>query len=406
MLLIPRPVCLVVDALEEGIPLEPEELAACTRELEKLRAWIDDQGDFWLDEGEKADFSNLLVILDEVQHATSAEGFTDRVIELYDRARQLRLRRERKGVSSQPAVNELLQSGWAFLRRQAPPQAVQRRMPPVRAYLDQTARRLEEMGPHLPGEVRKALETGLRHANEAYQAMLKPSKRLEGLMAQLKEGVSLLQHLHAHERKMEERVLQRYQGFGFPQGSVFEMALESGPQACPYLLREVLPRLEGQWQDLRAELVLPPELGVELPYRVEMLLDRLRVALEAGEDPRPLLEELSRVYQAVLRARLANPEPMTALGLLWDLSAAALAGRMPRAYLRSQLKAQDRLDAAFGEYLETGQESDLLAGLNELAARLNPKGVAAPANWVCPSCQRENFFAAPRCVGCASLRPG
>ena len=51
-----------------------------------------------------------------------------------------------------------------------------------------------------------------------------------------------------------------------------------------------------------------------------------------------------------------------------------------------------------------GQESDLLAGLQELHQRLKPKS-EAPSNWVCPACQRENFFAAPRCVGCNSLRP-
>lgn len=404
MLLMPRAVCLVVDALEEGTPLEPEDLTACNRELDALKSWLLDQGDFALDDNEQVDFPNLLVILDEVQNAKSAEGFTDKAVELYDRARSLRLRRERKGVSSQPAVNEFLQAGWAFLRKKTTPAAVQRRMPPVRAYLDEAAGKLEEFAPNLPPEVREALQVGYRNADEAYRALLKPSRDLEGLLARLKEGVSLLQHLHALERKLQERVLGRYRSFAFPLGSEWEMALESGPRSYGYLRHEVLPGTVTEWDNLRAELVLPPDLGVELPYRVDMLLDQIGRALAAGQDPVPLLKELSATYSGILRARIKNPDPMTVVGQLWDLSAAALAGRMPRAYLRRQLLAQERLDPAFSEYLATGQESDLLAGLQELAQRLKPTS-ESPGNWVCPACQRENFFAAPRCVGCASLRP-
>ncbi len=404
MLLMPRAVCTVVDALEEGTPLEPEDLAACNRELDKLKAWLTEQGDFVLDDVEQVEFPNLLLILDEVQNAKSAEGFTDKTVELFDRARTARLRRERKGVVSQPEVNEFLQAGWAFLRKNTTPQAVQRRMPPVRAFLDDAAGRLKEFGPHLPEEVRKALEVGYRNANEAYEALLKPSKHLEGLLGQLKEGVSLLQHLHAYQRRTEEKVLGRYQKYAFPLGSEWEMALESGPHAYRYLREDALPRTVAEWDNLRAELVLSPEMGVELPYRVDMLLDQLGQTLLARQDPRPLLDSLSETYATVLRARLQNPEPMTSLGQLWDLSAAALAGRMPRAYLRSQLEREERLDPAFQEYLATGQESDLLAGLQELHQRLKPKS-EAPSNWVCPACQRENFFAAPRCVGCNSLRP-
>lgn len=404
MLLMPRAVCLVVDALEEGIPLEPEDLAACNRELDTLKAWLTEQGEFWLDDVEQVDFPNLLVILDEVQNAQSAEGFTQKTVELFDRARTLRLRRERKGVSSQPAVNEFLQAGWAFLRKQAPPAAVQRRMPAVRVYLDEAAGKLKEFGPRLPPEVRQALEVGYRLADEAYNALLKPSKNLEGLLAELKEGVSLLQHLHAHERKLEEQVLGRYQAYAFPNGSEWEMALESGPNAYRYLRQDALPRTQAEWENLRAELVLPPELGVELPYRVDMLLDQIGQALRAGQDPRQLLQELSATYRTILRSRLKNPEPMTVIGQLWDLSAAALAGRIPRAYLRRILEAEERLDPAWEEYLATGQESDLLAGLGELHGRLKPASEAA-TNWLCPACERENFWAAPRCVGCASLKP-
>lgn len=405
MLLMPRAVCLVVDALEEGTPLEPEQLAACNHELEALKSWLTEHGDFFLDDAEKADFPNLLVMLDEVQNAKTAEGFTDKTVELFDRARSLRLRRERKGASSQPAVNEFLQAGWAFLRKGATPAAVQRRMPAVRRYLDDAAGQLKEYAPHLPEDVVRALDVGYRYADEAYNALLKPSKDLEHLLAQLKEGVGLLQHLYAHERQVEEKVLQRYKTYSFPHGSEFEMALESsGPRAYRFLREDALPKVVAQWENLRAELVLPPELGVELPYRIDMLLDRLGQALEAGQDPRPLLAELSEAYKLVLKSRLKNPEPTTLLGQLWDMSAAALAGRLPRAYLRSQLAQHKRLDPAFSEYLATGQESDLLAGLQDLHQRLRPRN-QGPSNWICSSCQRENFFAAPRCVGCSSLRP-
>ncbi len=404
MLLMPRVVCLVVDALEDGIPLEAAELEACTLELERLRAWLGEQGDFSLDEAEEVEFANLAVILDEVQHASSTEGFTDRTVELYDRIRKLRLRREARALSPHPAVNEFLQAGWAFLRRRASPAAVQRRMPPVRAYLDDARCRLERYRPHLPPEVAQALELGWSQADRCYAALLQPSDQLESLLGRLQEGTELLQHLYACERKAERQVLSGYQTYRFPLGDEFEMALQSAPSCYAYLAREALPRLRQEWEDLRAELVLPPDLGVELPYRFEMLLDYLEQYLAGKQDPLPLLRELSDLYEAMQSARLKNPEPGTHAGQLWELSAAALAGRLPRAYLRLYLERGEASDNAFSEFLHTGQEADLMAALQEMLQRV-PGPSDAPENWTCPTCQRENFFAAPRCSGCSGLRP-
>lgn len=404
MLLMPRAVCLVVDALEDGIPLEAPELEACTLELERLRAWLAGQGDFSLDEAEEVEFANLAVILDEVQHASSTEGFTDRAVELYDRARKLRLRREGRALSAHPVVNDFLQAGWAFLRRRASPTAVQRRMPPVRAYLDDARRRLERYRSHLPPEVARALELGWSQADRAYASLLRPSDQLESLLGQLQEGVELLQHLFAHERTVERRVLSRYQSYRFPLGDEFEMALESAPASFAYLAGEALPRLRHEWEDLRAELVLPPELGVELPYRFEMLLDYLQQCLVSGQDPVVLLRELSELYEAMQSVRLRNPEPGTHAGQLWELSSAALAGRLPRAYLRLFLERGEASDPAFSEFLRTGQEADLMVALQEMLRRV-PEPSSAPENWICPTCQRENFFAAPRCGDCSGLRP-
>ncbi|MCE7869954.1 hypothetical protein DYH09_06205 [bacterium CPR1] len=404
MLLMPRAVCLVVDALEDGIPLEARELEACTLELERLQSWLAEQGDFSLDEAEEVEFANLAVILDEVRHASSTEGFTDRAVELYDRARRLRLRREARALSAHPVVNEFLQAGWAFLRRRAPPAAVQRRMPAVSAYLDDARRRLERYRSHLPPEVAGALDLGWSQADRAYTALLRPSDQLESLLGQLQEGIELVQHLFAHERKVERRVLARYQNYRFPLGDEFEMALESAPACFAYLAGEALPRLRQEWEDLRAELVLPPEPGVELPYRFEMLLDHLQQCLVSEQDPVPLLRELSELYEAMQSARLKNPEPGTQAGLLWELSAAALAGRLPRAYLRLYLERGEASHPSFSQFLRTGLEADLMVALQGMLERVAEPG-SVPENWTCPTCQRENFFATPRCGDCSGLRP-
>lgn len=418
--------------------LEREEFEAG---LESIEFWLEFQSGYSLDEEEQTGFDNIAHLLVEVRSALNLPGKQqqlDRLVpDLYRLVacmEQITRRREAPHRSPQPAVNDFLLCGLAWLQGRASQEAVLSRAQRLEGYFRVLRQAFQGVKSRLHSEVVTALDAGFGHLRGALPQITQAlssgdQEAFQDGLASLSEGAEIMQHLIDWQRQDEVRFAQtHHRYFLLGVGASFELALEQARQlprpqwrkGLRYLREEQLPRLTQNWERLRWQVFWEPNQRLERWAQVEEWLEEVGAILDDLSNPEfdgqrgldELESALGQLSDCLLEGRRtavrADHLEGTQPGLYLEAIAASLEGACPFLALPELFHSSpppqewkpiiDQL-VLYGEDLEP----DHLFRAAYLLGQLFPPPEMVEgscADWTCPYCGQLNSSQRKRCQRC------
>lgn len=409
-------------------PALDEALPGYRAQLQRVRAWLDFQSAYSLDEQEEALLGNLQFLLDELEQMAAeppadpcqwARAACEKEMAFAGLAERLVARRQEPHFSSHPAFNELLTAGAALFLGRAQPRAVTERLPTARRYLGNLDELYRGEAPRLLPEVRQELEkglglltAGLEGAGEAMGASPPDLAWLKESLARVKGGGEITQHLLDWLGQQEARrpsLAVPLVGRDLAEG-LAELRRRPCPEVAAALGEEVLSPLRAFWSTARRRAFLVPWEEAERTARVDAALDELEAALD-NLDPRRAEEAaqaLEAAFEALERAAIPlgraagtalEPVAQAVHGIFYGTAPDMLLGDIVEALPPEHQAARER----FLHYLQTGDGAALREGLCLLLEELvPPEGEPGEGPPPCVWCGAINPEGSRTCLGCGA----
>lgn len=410
--------------------------------LADIESWIEFESGYTLDDEESGHFENLRVLLESLYAALEQEDRQQQLDQLVPPLYQtvalmerINARRERPRYSSQPAVNDLLVAGAAYLQKRATPEAVMARLERLEAYVRVLRHAYKGARIRFNPEVIQALDTGLEHLRQGMQqaqAHLETGgDPFQDSLASISDGAELMQSLIEWQRQDEQRLAERNRRFAIPLvGASLQNTLDMGRgmprsqwrRGVKHLLETVIPSLEKYWNQgqlrvfvdplQRADLLDAISEGIEeLKLAVEQLIDEAVPPEQAVEACEAALEHLSDCFLACDQASLPYAHLRgTTAGAYLEVIVGALNQTMPIVAFTELFHETQPPDewnpivAAMLDYARDANPDHLFkAGYLLISQFPAPADESHPDNWVCPYCGQVNPVGQVKCAACHSL---
>lgn len=427
-------------SLNSGDPgLERENFEAA---LDDLAGWLRWESGYTLDDEESGHFENLQLLhqgllesLEEEDRQKQLDALVPPLYQAVALMDKINARRERPHYSAQPAVNDFLMCGAAYLQKRASAEAVEARLERLEDYVKVLRHAYKGARVRFLPEVSEALDTGFEHLKkgmeQAAATLEAGGDAFQDSLATIKEGAEVMQNLIDWQREDERRLAERNQRFAIPRvGPFLQSTLDMGrgmPRAqwrrgVKHLLETVIPSLEDYWARGQLKVFIQPEVRADLLAHIDEGIEELKVCIEAlADDDVPAEEAVENCEAALQQLSDAFEAAQEA-----SLSFSHLRGTMAGAYLDAMLGAINHTVPilAFTElFHETNPPEDwnpVVAEMIEFGRDGNPDHLfkagfllisryppppeadSHPENWPCPFCGHVNPVGQPKCSACHS----
>lgn len=414
--------------------LHPEFLA----HLDMVSEWIANLSDYTIDDTEVGQFANVRALLESAR-STAEEVIWGEQLPLLRRdlflmfsiMDHINKRREIATYSSQPAVNDFILCGAAYLQKRAPWEAVERRLDKLENYLNHLESGLESVTHRLKPEVTEGVGTALDGMKDALDALSadKPEDLIRSALGTLSESAQIVQLLIDWKRHDDERFRAAHSRFLVPvAGPALESFLEyvdgvergAWKTAVAPLIEETLPAMRSEWLAIRRRLFMDPEQREVMWNELEAAMDDLDSAVEdllnaktSEEDALNGFEEAAEHLSNQFHQLSALTLPYSHLygsepGELLEGIFGALGGTVPVVRLR-ELDAPAAVSRCIEQYALDGDWDHLFrAGFTLLTQYPPPPPAMEEAErplWNCPFCKAANEVGGLSCSGCGAAAP-
>jgi hypothetical protein len=432
-------------AIEE---LEPSDsLQQFLDEISKVEGWLNFQRGFSVDEQEAGDLENLDYLVKGLRQTLESPNLSQRkklldkiVPEIYQTVglmEKINAKRDKARYAEEPAINDLLLSGAAFLNGRGDLDAILDRVECCQVLYKNIRAQFQRSKQRLRPEVVESLQVGMTQlsqglANCGDACESEDRTALQDSLADIKDAAEIVQHFIKWFRDDQIRLADQNQRFHIPiVGPILELNLNAAKEfdkshwdrGIKSLYDDHLPRFFSFWLLSSKRIYVEPALRLELVESVELALEALRDALEALSAPEtppelsiPQFEESLELLSSAFKA-IATAVPRTQhlaelpIGRYLGLFAAALEGQVPVVAFGELLHSHPPLpewkraiEMALN-YCADGETEHLYQAIVELLKHAPPADVAAQPisknqTWTCPTCHRANPVGSPRCTGC------
>ena len=443
MLHLPPTVVPYLNALSHKGTDHREELETFLEALQQFEHWLAFESGYSIDAAEAGQFENMALLLAEVRRVSlevpgkqaQLDQLVPRLYELVGLMESVNQRRAQPRYSAQPAVNDFLMCGAAWLQGSASPEALLQRLQRLEAYYGVLRHAFKGNRGRLKSEVAEALEQGLNHLQAAMAGVADPLPAdrdgLQDNLAAIAEGAEIMQHLIDWQRADQLRFTQTQQRYQIPlAGPALQATLEQGrelPRAqwargVRNLQEQVLPQLEQFWEHFQRRFFADPTVRAEVVAGVDQALEQLQLAIEGLLAPdretgqavagfEQALEQLSAAFEVCREHALPHQHLRgTQAGEYIEAILGALSGTVPFLAFPElfhcsppPLEWKSIVDSilAFGDDLDP--EHLLHAGY--LLLRIHPapaEQAEHPDNWECVYCGHSNRVGQRTCAVCSS----
>lgn len=433
---LPPTVVPYLNALSHKGSDHREELDGFLAAVQQMTDWWEFQRGFTLDEDEESKFENLRVLHEELREAiylpTKQEQLDRLVPDLYQAIGfmdSINHRREAPHFSPQPAVNDFLMCGAAWLKGRADNDAVSQRLERLQAYAGVLRHAFIGVKSRLLPEAVESLEVGLNHFRQGLESVqLENPEQFQDALASIKEGSDILQFLIDWQRQDVQRQSQASSRFLIPvAGPSFQEALEQARtlpreqwrRGIKFLDTVAMPQLESTWARMRTSIFWEPNQRLEIWEEVQLSIEDVRAAVAdlANEEltPDQALDNLENALETLAAAFAQAREN--------SLSHQHLQGTQPGYYIEAILGGLNQTlpFLAFPELFHsspppeewkpvvrhildfgTDLEPDHLYRAGYLLLQKFPPPPPAeeiPEGWTCPNCGHHNN-SGTRCSQC------
>jgi hypothetical protein len=442
MLHLPPSVVPYLNALSHKETDHETEADSFAAALDQIGDWLAFESGYSLDDQESGQFENMALLLADVREGMAEpdkqkqlDRLVPRLYELVGAMEAVNARRQAPRYSAQPAVNDFLVCGAAFLQGRASVEAVENRLQRLEAYVSVLRQAFRLNKGRLKPEVAEALETGLEHLRAALAAAPEHlrEQRLEAFqdsLATIAESAELLQHLIDWQRADSLRFDEGHARFAIPGvAAALEVTLEQG-RALPRqqwargirnVQEQLLPQLHSAWQQMLLRLFVDPRVRASLLSEVEHGLESLEVAVEELLNPEisaeaavdgfeAALENLSEAFLRLQEQTLSYQHLRgSQAGDYMEAILGALHHTMPFLAFPELFHSsppppewQPVIDKilAFGDDLDP--EHLYAAGYELLRLHPGAGEQAHPENWECVLCGHSNRVGTATCSACNS----
>lgn len=407
--------------------------------LDLVGEWITNLSDYTIDDLEAGLFANVATLLESTR-TTAEEVIWGQQLPLLRRdlypmfslMDRINKRREVAHYSPQPAINDFLLCGVAYLEKRATWEALESRLDKLENYINNLQSGLDSAAHRLKPEVVEAMGSAINAMRDVLDAMLpdQPDEHVKRALGTLSESAKIAQMLLDWKRQDDDRFRTDHQRFFIPAaGPWLESFLEyvdgverSGWKAAVQpLLDDILPRMQSEWLAIRRRLFMDPEQREAAWTEIEAAMEDLAASVAdllnpaVSEDDalngfEQATEHLSNQFVNLTMitlpyGHLYDSEP----GQLLEGIFGALGGSVPVVRLL-ELPASGAVAELITLYAKDGDWDHLFrAGFALLSEHLPPPPTAGAAElptWNCPFCKAINEMdGSLSCVGCGAAAP-
>jgi hypothetical protein len=435
---LPPAVVAYLDALgrrgADPKALHPEFLV----HLDLVSEWLANLSDYTIDDLEADHFTYVRNTLETVRSSAEEVGWGEQLpllrrdlYPMFEMMDRINKRREVATYSSQPAVNDLILCGVAYLQKRAGWEAVERRLDKLENYLNHLEDGLESVQHRLKPEVVDGVRSAVEAMRDALDALTpdQSEELVKSALGTLSESAQITQLLIDWKRQDEERFRQDHGRFLVPAaGPALEAFLEyvdgveraAWSAAVQPLVQESLPAMRSEWLAIRRRLFMEPEQREALWGEVEAAMEDLQASVRdlldpsVGEDEalngfEGAAEHLSQQFQQLRGltlpyAHLFGSQP----GQLLEAILGALGGTVPVVRLR-ELESPPQVKELLGQFAADGEPDHLFRAGFALLSHYPPpppavEEVERPL-WTCPFCKAANEMGGWSCSGCGAAAP-
>ncbi|MBN9414927.1 hypothetical protein ABS71_09570 [bacterium SCN 62-11] len=406
--------------------------------LELVSEWLANLSDYTIDDLERDHFAHVRTLLEAVRTTAEEVAWGEQLpplrrdlYEMFSMMDRINKRREVATYSPQPAVNDLILCGVAYLQKRAPWDALERRLDKLENSLDYLEAGLESVQHRLKPEVSQGVLAATEAMRDALDALTpdQTDDLVKSALGTLSESAQITQLAIDWKRQDEERFRNAHSRFLIPAaGPALESFLEyvdgvdrqAWKAALEPLLQESLPAMRSEWMAIRRRLFMDPEQREALWGEMEAAMEDLNAAVQDLLNPQlsedealngfeDAAEHLSSQFQQLRSltlpyAHLFGSEP----GQLLEGIFGALGGTVPVVRLR-ELEAPTQVSSLIEQYAADGDWDHLFrAGFSLLSAYPAPAQAVEEEErprWTCLFCKASNEMGGLTCLGCAAAAP-
>ncbi len=446
LVLLPPGFVPFLDALAIA-ELEPSDsLQQFLDEITKVEGWLNFQRGFTVDEQEAGHIENLDYLVKGIREALNGQDFSKRkalldklvpdVYQLIGLMESINTKRDKARYAQEPAINDLLLSGAAYLNGRGDLDAILDRVECCEVLYKNIRGQFQRSKQRLKPEVVESLQTGvsllsdgLNRCGDACET--EDRVALQDALADIRDAAEIVQHFILWFRDDQLRLAEQNQRFHIPiVGPILELNLNAAKEfdrshwarGIKSLYEDHLPRFFTFWLLYSKRIYVEPALRLELVESVELALEGLRDGLEALSSPEVAaeaaigqfeesLENLSDAFK-MIAAKVPPTQHLADLpiGRYFGLFAAALEGQVPVVAFGELLHSHPPLPEwkqavqLALDYCADGETDHLYAAIVELLKHApagdSPASKSKVQNWTCPTCHRVNPLGSGRCSGC------
>jgi len=407
--------------------------------LDMVGEWHTNLSDYTIDDLEAGLFANIATLLESTR-TTAEEVIWGQQLPLlrrdlypmFNMMDRINKRREIAHYSPQPAINDFLLCGVAYLEKRAPWEALEGRLDKLENYINNLQSGLDSVAHRLKPEVVEAVTSAIEAMRDVLDAMLpdKDDDHVKSALGTLSESAKIAQLLLDWKRQDEDRFRADHHRFFIPAaGPSLESFLEyvdgversSWKAAVQPLLDDTLPQMQAEWLAIRRRLFMDPDQREAAWAEIEAAMEDLASSVADLLNPAVTEDDaLNGFEQAAehLSNQFVNLTMITLpYGHLYDSEPGqllegifgALGGSVPVVRLL-ELPASGGVAELIARYAKDGDWDHLFrAGFLLLAEHLPPPAApeaAALPTWNCPFCKAINEMdGALSCVGCGAAAP-
>lgn len=406
--------------------------------LDMVAEWLTNLSDYTIDDLEAGHFANVQALL-EAARSTAEEVHWGEQLPLLRRdlypmfsmMDRVNRRREVATYSSQPAVNDLVLCGAAYLHKRAAWDALERRLDKLDNYLNNLEVGLQSIAHRLKPEVSQGVATAIDAMRDAVDALStgQPDDRVKSALGTLSESAQIAQMLIDWKRGDDERFRAAHTRFLVPSaGPALESFLEyvdgtdrsRWSAAVQPLIDESLPLMRSEWFAIRRRLFSDPDQREAIWTEVEAGMEELVAAVEDLINPGVGEEEALNGFEAAAEHLSDQFKHLSSVTLpyshLYGSEAGdllegifgALGGSVPVIRLK-ELPASAAVSRYIEEYAADGDWDHLFrAGFTLLTEYPPPPPALEEAErpvWNCPFCKAANEVGGLSCLGCGAAAP-
>ncbi|MBX3171444.1 MAG: hypothetical protein KF760_28810 [Candidatus Eremiobacteraeota bacterium] len=405
--------------------------------LDMISEWITNLSDYTIDDTEAGQFANVRALLESTRSSAEEVAWGEQLpllrrdlYPMFSMMDHVNKRREVATYSSQPAVNDFILCGAAYLQKRAPWEAVERRLDKLENYLNHLEAGLESVVHRLKPEVSEGAGTAIDAMRDAIDALTagQSDDLVKSALGTLSESAQIIQLLIDWKRQDEERFRADHSRFLVPAaGPALESFLEyvdgvergAWKAAVEPLVQETLPLMRSEWTAIRRRLFMDPDQREAMWAEMDAAMDNLEGAVEdllntgiGEEDALNGFEEAAEHLSAQFHQLSALTLPYSHLygsepGELLEGIFGALGGSVPVVRLK-EIKAPGPVSLFIEQYAVDGDWDHLFrAGFTLLTHYPPPPPIEEPEQprWNCPFCKAANEVGGLSCSGCGAAAP-